>query len=73
VTVADRAVLATGLVHSFYVEAEDLDDVPMRTTYRRSFASAVGVGDIRGVQFHPEKRHRFGMRIPENFASLPAC
>jgi glutamine amidotransferase len=42
----------------------------MRTHYGIDFDSAIGYGNIYGVQFHPEKSHRFGMQILKNFAEL---
>lgn len=57
-------------VHSFYVRADESAHSLMRTHYGLDFDSAIGRDNIYGVQFHPEKSHRFGMRILQNFAAL---
>lgn len=57
-------------VHSYYVQADDPADSLMRTCYGIEFDSAIGRENIFGVQFHPEKSHRFGMQILQNFAEL---
>lgn len=53
-------------VHSFYVAAEDNSSL-MKTEYGFKFDSAVEKSNILGVQFHPEKSHKFGMKLLENF------
>jgi glutamine amidotransferase len=55
-------------VHSFHVEPDNEQDVLLVSDYGYSFAAAVQHGNITGVQFHPEKSHKFGMRLLENFA-----
>jgi glutamine amidotransferase len=40
----------------------------MKCDYGYSFAAAVKKNTIYGVQFHPEKSHRFGMALLDNFA-----
>lgn len=55
-------------VHRFYAQCASEDDVIATTSYGTAFASAVGHGRIFGVQFHPEKSHRFGMKLLKNFA-----
>ena len=54
-------------VHSFHVTCDD-DWVLARTEYGDPFVSAIRHRNIMGVQFHPEKSHRFGMRLLRNFA-----
>ena len=39
-------------------------------TYGTPFTSAIQRGNIFGVQFHPEKSHRFGMDLLRRFADL---
>lgn len=57
-------------VHSYYYDCEDPADVLFRTSYGREFASGVQRGNVMGVQFHPEKSHRFGMQLLKNFIGL---
>ena len=53
-------------VHSFYAVSKDNSSL-MKTEYGFKFDSAVEKDNILGVQFHPEKSHKFGMRLLENF------
>jgi len=57
-------------VHSYCVHVDNPEDSLMRTHYGLDFDSAIGHENIYGVQFHPEKSHRFGMQILMNFAKL---
>lgn len=54
-------------VHSFYAEPSDASDVSGTTDYGIRFPSAVARGNVVGVQFHPEKSHRFGMQLLGSF------
>ena len=57
-------------VHSFAVQLDDPKYSIMRTKYGIIFDSAIGCDNIFGVQFHPEKSHKFGMKILKNFSDL---
>jgi glutamine amidotransferase len=55
-------------VHSYYVRCESEQDVLLKTSYGHEFHSGLRHGNVRGVQFHPEKSHKFGMHLLRNFA-----
>jgi glutamine amidotransferase len=57
-------------VHSYYVKCQNNDDVLMRAKYGHEFDAGFEVGNVMGVQFHPEKSHKFGMRLLRNFAEF---
>lgn len=54
-------------VHSYYVQAEASKEEAATTFYGHDFASVMVNEHIMGCQFHPEKSHRFGMRLLKNF------
>ena len=54
-------------VHSFAVECEDKDDILTTTKYGYEFVSSFEKNNVIGCQFHPEKSHKFGMRLFRNF------
>ena len=53
--------------HSYYVDCDDSADVQGTSQYGVEFASVIGRQNIFGVQFHPEKSHRFGMAVLRGF------
>jgi glutamine amidotransferase len=57
-------------VHSYYVQVEDECNSALKTNYGLEFDSAIQKDNIFGVQFHPEKSHKFGMKLFENFAKI---
>jgi len=57
-------------VHSYHVVCEDPRDILTTTVYGAPFASSVERDNIIGVQFHPEKSHRFGLQVMSNFLGL---
>ncbi len=59
-------------VHSYCVQTDDPAHSLMRSTYGVHFDSAIGTRNLYGVQFHPEKSHRYGMHLLKNFAELPS-
>jgi glutamine amidotransferase len=57
-------------VHSYFMRCGCPDDVLFETEYGLSFASGVQRENIIGVQFHPEKSHRYGFLLLSAFAAL---
>jgi glutamine amidotransferase len=55
-------------VHSFYVQPDNKEDELLRANYGYDFTAAVSRDNIYGVQFHPEKSHKYGMKVLENFS-----
>jgi glutamine amidotransferase len=55
-------------VHSYHQITANPELVLARTEYGYPFASILGRENVMGVQFHPEKSHRFGMQLLKNFA-----
>jgi imidazole glycerol-phosphate synthase subunit HisH len=53
--------------HSYQMQCYHKPDVAATYRFDRSIVSAVEHENIYGVQFHPEKSHRFGMRLLRNF------
>jgi glutamine amidotransferase len=56
-------------VHSYYVQAADQSAVIATSRYEVEYAAAIESENVVGVQFHPEKSHRYGMKLLTNFAS----
>jgi glutamine amidotransferase len=57
-------------VHSYHLVCADPEDVLATAEYGGEFTAIVQRGNVWGAQFHPEKSHRFGMRLLGNFARL---
>ncbi len=55
-------------VHSFLVQPDDDADVMGVSKHGLEFASMIRRGNVMGVQFHPEKSHRYGLRLLSDFA-----
>ena len=56
--------------HSFYCAPAAPADVAALTEYGLSYASVVWRENIFGIQFHPEKSQRVGLKILENFLKV---
>lgn len=54
-------------VHSFYVSCNNSRDIIGVSNYGVDFVSAFQHGNIIGVQFHPEKSHKYGMHLFNKF------
>ncbi|MGQ0727859.1 imidazole glycerol phosphate synthase subunit HisH [Acidovorax sp.] len=55
-------------VHSYYMQPVRPQDVLLTAQYGIDFTAAVQVDNITGVQFHPEKSHRYGKQLLGQFA-----
>lgn len=56
-------------VHSFAVYCKNPEDILTTTEYGEEFVSAFAKDNIVGVQFHPEKSHKFGASFLRHFAN----
>lgn len=57
-------------VHSYYASCDNREDCIASTDYGIEFDSIIGKNNIWGTQFHPEKSHKFGMKILNNFLEV---
>ena len=57
-------------VHSYYLQAEDENDVAATTEYGVHIHAAVERGNVFACQFHPEKSADVGLQILKNFVEI---
>ena len=57
-------------VHSYHAKCTNPEDILLVCRYGYEFVCAVNRENIWGVQFHPEKSHKFGMSLMKNFVEL---
>ncbi len=57
-------------VHSFTFDAADPETVMATTDFGSRFTAMVRKDNVFGVQFHPEKSQRAGIRLAQNFLAL---
>tara|TARA_B100001059_G_C17638954_1_gene478332 strand:+ start:60 stop:668 length:609 start_codon:yes stop_codon:yes gene_type:complete len=57
-------------VHSYFVKVNDEKNSILKTQYHINFDSAINNDNIYGVQFHPEKSHKNGMQLFNNFIKI---
>lgn len=56
-------------VHSYHLQIDNTSEIMVNADYGYTFAAGIEKDNILGVQFHPEKSHKFGMKLLENFIS----
>jgi glutamine amidotransferase len=54
-------------VHSYFMKCTQAKNVIAACKYGVHFTAAVANNNVIGVQFHPEKSHRFGLALMEKF------
>jgi len=52
------------------LQANNPQDILMTTTYGNEFVSALNDNNMFALQFHPEKSHKYGLKIFQNFLVL---
>jgi glutamine amidotransferase len=57
-------------VHSYYVSLNKPELEISKTIYGFPFTSAFQKENIFGVQFHPEKSHKYGLKVLSNFSKI---
>jgi len=58
-------------VHSYYVRCDEPSDALATTDYGVKFDSMLQRGNLRGIQFHPEKSQELGLGLIKNYVELP--
>lgn len=56
-------------VHTYHLIANNSSDVSMSAHYGYEYAVGLEHENILGVQFHPEKSHKYGIKLYENFVN----
>jgi len=54
-------------VHSYHLKMKNESDILATTHHGYAFTSAIEKDNVMGVQFHPEKSHKFGFQLVKNF------
>lgn len=57
-------------VHSYHAVCDKEEIAIIKCDYGYTFAAAVRNENVYGVQFHPEKSHKYGMQIMKNFSEI---
>ncbi len=57
-------------LHSYYFECNVVDDIIAVSNYGEQFTCAVQHINAYGIQFHPEKSHKYGEKLLHNFSKL---
>jgi glutamine amidotransferase len=57
-------------VHTYHLHTNNQTDILTTANYGYEFVAGLEKENIVGVQFHPEKSHKFGMQILRNFVEL---
>ena len=75
VKIINNSLLTNGLnekskfyfVHKYHIQSFEKNDIILNSNYGYEFVCSMSKENIMGVQFHPEKSHKWGMILFENF------
>lgn len=56
-------------VHSYHVICNNNENVLATAEYSQKFTCSIIKNNIYGVQYHPEKSHKYGMQLLKNFSN----
>ena len=56
--------------HSYHFSCNDVENISSKTDYGINFCSSIKKGNIFGVQFHPEKSLKNGIKLLKNFVNF---
>lgn len=59
-------------VHTYHLATSSNEIVSLTSNYGYKYPVGLERENIMGVQFHPEKSHKFGMMLYQNFINVPA-
>ncbi len=57
-------------VHSYYMKCNNNFVISAKANYGIKFDCAFEINNIHGVQFHPEKSHKYGINLFKNFFNI---
>ena len=57
-------------VHSYYVDMTENKFQIFQSNYDFDFCCGFQIGKVLGVQFHPEKSHKYGLNFFKNFVKM---
>lgn len=56
-------------VHKYHMQCDTPESAILTSHYGYEFVTGIQSSNVLGVQFHPEKSHRFGMDVLKRFAA----
>ncbi len=57
-------------LHSYYFDAKEKENILATSNYGFNFNAVVSNKNVYGVQFHPEKSHKWGEQLLKNFSKI---
>jgi len=57
-------------LHSYYFDAKEKENILATSHYGLDFHAVVSHKNVYGVQFHPEKSHKWGEQLLKNFSKI---